>query len=57
MSKLNFWLCRKYGNGSGSCGKLSTINGSNAATDTTHGDIDVPKFFAVNGPKGTYSHF
>uniref|UniRef100_A0A1A9W4R7 Uncharacterized protein n=1 Tax=Glossina brevipalpis TaxID=37001 RepID=A0A1A9W4R7_9MUSC len=27
------------------------------ATGIIHGDIVVPKFLAVNGPKGTYSHF
>lgn len=57
ISKLNFSVCLKYGNGTGSCGKLSTKNGSKAATVTTHGEIDVPKFLAVNGPNGTYSHF
>uniref|UniRef100_A0A7G3B3U7 Uncharacterized protein n=1 Tax=Lutzomyia longipalpis TaxID=7200 RepID=A0A7G3B3U7_LUTLO len=57
MSKLKFSSCWRYGKGLGSCGKLSTMNGSRAATVTTHGKMVVPRFFAVNGPRGTYSHF
>lgn len=57
MSKLYLSVCLRYGKGSGSWGKLSTRNGSNAYVVTTHGEIVVPKFLAVNGPKGMYSHF
>ena len=32
------------------------MNGSNASASTTHGLMVVPKFFALKGPSGTYSH-
>ena len=32
------------------------LNGANASIETTHGLIEVQKFFAVKGPRGTYSH-
>lgn len=33
------------------------MNGFKASMVTIHGEIDVPQFFARNGPSGTYSHF
>ena len=47
------------GNGSGVCtpALVLHLNGFNAAVVTTHGEIDVPTFFPVNGPNGTYSNF
>ena len=36
---------------------LSVTNGRRASIGRTHADIVVPRFFAPNGPKGTYSHF
>ena len=47
----------KYGNGAGSCFGPAMRNGARASRVTTHGEIDVPKLFARNGPSGTYSHF
>ena len=47
---------RRYGSGAGSCFGPAVRNGSSAASGTTHGEIDVPKFLARNGPSGTYSH-
>src|SRR3954471_23460770 len=49
-------VCR-YGSGGGSCSGPFLRNGSSASIVTIHGEIDVPKFFARNGPSGTYSHF
>ena len=57
ISKLFFPLYCKYG----SCGfigfGLSTLNGSRASKVTIQGEILDAKFFAKNGPNGTYSHF
>lgn len=47
----------RYSNGFGSCFVFATLNGSNASIGTIHGLIDVPRFLAKKGPKGTYSHF
>jgi hypothetical protein len=44
----SFWTGPKLG---------SQRNGSRAARGTTHGEMVVAKFFAPNGPSGTYSHF
>lgn len=57
MSKLKLSECLRYGSGSGSWWKLGTINGSKANVVTTQGEITVPRFFAVKGPSGIYSHF
>src|SRR5690242_7198536 len=45
----------RYGNTSPSFSRPLTLNGSNASARTTHVLIVVPKFFALNGPRGTYS--
>jgi len=42
---------RKWGSVSGRC-SCSTRNGSSASIVTTHGEIDVAKLFARNGPRG-----
>ena len=49
---------RRYGSGVGSCVPAldAQRKGSSASNDTTHGDTDVAKFLAPNGPSGTYSH-
>ena len=36
---------------------LGTAKGRIASKGTTQGEIDVPRFFPRNGPRGTYSHF
>jgi len=45
----------KYWSGSGSYFGNCTLNCSKASIVTTQGDITVEKFFAKNGPNGTYS--
>jgi len=43
----------KYGKGFGSFYSAnSTLNGANASKVTIHGDIEVPKFLPLKGPKG-----
>ena len=39
------------------CTGFGKANGASASMVTTQGEIVVAKFFAVNGPSGTYSHF
>ena len=39
------------------CTGLLHTNGFNASIVTIQGEMDVPRFLAKKGPKGTYSHF
>src|SRR5690606_32955647 len=55
-SKFLFPSNFKYGKTSGSCLGPSTLKGSKASNVTIQGEMEEPKFFAKNGPSGTYSH-
>src|SRR5690606_25965757 len=58
ISKAWFPVCCKYGSGFGSsCFGLSQRKGCRASKVTIQGEMDEAKFFAKNGPRGTYSHF
>src|SRR4051812_23951753 len=49
----------RYGSGGGSPAarrKAGARNGASAARLTIHGETEVAKFFARNGPSGWYSH-
>ena len=45
----------KYGNGVGSYSGSLYLNGSSASYVMIHGEIVDAKFFALKGPRGTYS--
>mmetsp|Transcript_4607 Transcript_4607/g.16489 ORF Transcript_4607/g.16489 Transcript_4607/m.16489 type:complete len:240 (+) Transcript_4607:253-972(+) len=47
----------RYGSTGGSCAMASHLKGSSAARVTIQGEMLVPKFFPLKGPKGTYSCF
>ena len=52
-----FPLYFRYGRTSGSCFGPGILKGSKASNVTIQGDIELAKFFAKKGPRGTYSHF